>query len=134
MPEKRKKTTKSIEEIASEDGRYPMEAYQFVGMGLSYTTKKLKGEATGEETSRHVSGQELSEGLRELALKQWGRLAKTVLSRWNIYSTDDFGRIVYTLVENQWMSKTENDSLEDFHKVYDFETAFVEEYKIETEI
>jgi uncharacterized repeat protein (TIGR04138 family) len=134
MAHKPQKATKSIEEIAAEDGLYPMEAYQFVGMGLGYTTKKIKGDVDAPEPSRHVSGQELAQGLRELALKQWGRLAKAVLARWNIHSTDDFGRIVFRLVENQWMSKTENDRLEDFHKVYDFETAFVEEYQIKTEI
>jgi len=134
MAEKPRKSTKSIEEIAAKDGRYPVEAYQFVGMGLGYTTKRLKGEATGPEVARHVTGQELSEGLRELALKQWGRLAKTVLAKWNIHSTDDFGRIVFTLVSHQWMSKTENDRQEDFHAVFDFETAFVEEYRIEYQI
>ena len=81
--------------------------------------------------SRHITGQELSEGLRDFALMQWGMLARTVLGRWNIHRTEDFGRIVFLLIENGWLSKTEQDSEADFRHVFDFDSAFGQDYRIE---
>ena len=76
------------------------------------------------EASRHISGQQLCQGLLEFAQHQWGLLARTVLRRWNITSTLDFGRIVFALVDAGHMQKTDEDSLEDFKDVFDFRTAF----------
>ena len=90
-----------------------------------------EGEDPAEPVSRHVDGRQLCEGLREFALMNWGMLARTVLSRWNIRRTVDFGRIVFALVDNGHMQKTEEDTIEDFRDVYDFRTAFEADYRIE---
>ena len=59
-------------------------------------------------------------------------LARTVLARWNIRRTYDFGRIVFAMVDNGLMQKTEEDSIEDFRDVFDFKHAFGEHaYRIE---
>jgi len=76
------------------------------------------------EASRHISGQQLCHGLLEFAQHQWGLLARTVLRRWNITSTLDFGRIVFALVDAGHMQKTDEDTLEDFKDVFDFRTGF----------
>src|SRR4051812_13750611 len=123
---------KSLDEIVEVVGLYPREAYKFVQAGLSYTVEKIHAEiADDPEASRHVSGQQLCEGLREFALKEWGLMARTVLRRWKITATDDFGRIVFALVEHQHMSKTDEDDVEDFRNVYDFKSAFDQNYQIE---
>ena len=122
---------KKLEEIVEEVGLYPIEAYEFVQQGLSYTVQKLHGEMKDEKTSRHVTGADLCEGLREFALMNWGLLARTVLGRWNVRKTIDFGRIVFALVDNGYMQKTENDTLDDFRDVFDFKAAF-ENYRIES--
>ena len=62
--------------------------------------------------------------LRQEARERWGMLAPVVLRRWNIHSTFDFGRMVYLLVDNQLMHKTDEDSVEDFRDIYDFAKAF----------
>ncbi len=131
MPEIPSKPEKTVEEIAEEAGLYTVDAYHFVGAGLSYTVQKLKGDIKDPDASRHITGQELSEGLREFALMQWGMLARTVLSRWNVHRTEDFGRIVFLLVENGWLSKTEQDNEADFKHVFDFDAAFGPDYRIE---
>lgn len=131
MPPQESKPVKPLEQIVEEVGLYPIEAYEFVQEGLQYTVQKIHAQITDPKASRHVSGQELSAGLREFALMQWGLLARTVLRRWNIHTTQDFGRIVFSLVENGWMSKTDEDDITDFRNVFDFETAFVEGYRIE---
>lgn len=74
--------------------------------------------------SRHVTGVELCHGARELALKQYGMLAKAVLNSWGLYSTSDFGSIVYNLIEAKQLVQNENDRRADFDDVYDFEDAF----------
>ena len=123
---------KSLDEIVEAVGVYARDAYKFVQAGLHHTVTKLHGEDEGDpEANRHISGQQLCEGLREFALLQWGMLARTVLARWGITATVDFGRIVFALVEHGHMSKTDDDNLEDFRNVYDFATAFDQGYKIE---
>ncbi|HWB52647.1 MAG TPA: Minf_1886 family protein [Tepidisphaeraceae bacterium] len=122
---------KTLHEVMQELGIYPIEAFEFVQKGLSYTVNKTHGPADQSQGSRHVSGQQLCLGLRDYALMQWGMLAGTVLHRWNINSTYDFGRIVFALIDAGFMQKTERDTIEDFRAVYDFRQSFDAEYKIE---
>jgi len=123
---------KSLDEIVETVGIYPREAYKFVQAGLNYTVTKIHAEhAEDPEINHHVSGQQLCEGLREFAQKEWGLLAHTVLKRWNITTTYDFGRIVFALVEYKHMAATDEDTVEDFRNVFDFKTAFDSNYKIE---
>ena len=122
---------KPLDQIIEEVGLYPREAFVFVQAGLSYTSQTIHGDPDDPEVSRHVSGQQLCEGLRQFALSQWGMMARTVLQRWNITTTYDFGRIVFALVDNSHMAQTENDTVDDFKNVFDFATAFDQGYKIE---
>ena len=115
---------KSIEEIVKADKRYTIQAVSFVYEGLGYTAKKIAKE-TGEKTEpRHVSGQDLARGLRDLALERYGRLAKTTLNHWGIKTTRDFGEIVYLMISHKWMSAQPTDTIDDFNDVYDFSNEF----------
>jgi uncharacterized repeat protein (TIGR04138 family) len=89
---------------------------------LEYTQRILKREV-GTKT-RHITGQELLEGIREYALKEYGPMALTVLAEWGIHRAEDFGEIVFNMVEHGILSKTETDSRKDFQGGYDFEKAF----------
>jgi len=106
-----------VEEICRQDKRYKPDAYEFVLGGLGFTQKKLKKTA-------HVSGVQLACGLRDYAINQYGALAGRVLSYWGISQTQDFGNIVFNMIEKKLLSKTEEDSLLDFDAVYDFNAAF----------
>ena len=128
-----KRPQKSIEDIISEDGRYPLDAVQFVRDGLNFTVGQVYGKATSSGQRRHVSGAQLCQGLRALALNRWGLLSRQVLNRWNIDGTRDFGEIVFMMVENGWMQKEPGDSLEDFENVYEFETAFGKDFDLPTD-
>jgi uncharacterized repeat protein (TIGR04138 family) len=64
------------------------------------------------------------EGIREFAIEQFGPMVKTVFSHWGIKTTHDFGNIVFNMVEWLLLSKTEQDSINDFKDVYDFDAAF----------
>ena len=114
---------KSMEDLIRQDGRYPPEAYAFLHDGLSHAAQTVHSEAS-PEGPRHVTGQQLCQALRDLAVQRYGLLARTVLSRWKIHGTIDFGNMVYLLIEGGFMKKTDEDSLEDFREVYDFSEAF----------
>lgn len=112
------------ESIKAKFGLIQPEAFEFVRQGLAHTVKSIHGDVPGDDETRNVSGQQLCLGLRDYAVKQYGMLARTVLDRWGIQRTDDFGRIVFAMVDIGLMSKTEEDRMDDFRGVYDFEEAF----------
>ena len=100
---------------------------------LHCTQQKLgRSQVHGENDERaHISGQELLEGIRELALERFGLMTRAVFHSWGIHSTDDFGRMVFELIERGEMKKTEGDQLSDFLDVYDFTDAFERQYPID---
>ncbi len=107
---------------------YPVQALLFVQKGLEFTARQLHGEldpdSDAPDESRHVSGHELCLGLKDLAVEEYGLMARTVLNHWRISSSLDFGRIVFLLVQHRVLHKTDDDRLEDFQGVFDFEDAF----------
>lgn len=107
----------AIEEICEKDSRYRQDAYEFIMHSLYFTQKKLNKQT-------HLTGKELSEGIREFAIEKYGPMAKTVLNYWGINKTDDFGNIVFNMVDNKLLSKTQEDSIDDFRGLYDFDIAF----------
>ena len=124
-----------LAEIVRRDPRYAYEAYEFVFAALTHSQKMLgrlpREEMTTEtESQHHVTGPELLQGVRDLALREFGLMARTVFRRWGINQTDDFGEIVFNLVDATLMSKTTEDTRRDFHAVYDLDRALVEGYCI----
>ena len=115
-----------VEEICEKDLRYTIDAYHFVQEGLNHTLKSLK--RGGQHAHRHVSGQELLAGLREFALKEYGPMSKAVLNEWGIKATDDFGQVVFNLVNSSVLGKNETDSPNDFKNVFTFDDAFVKPF------
>ena len=117
-----------LDMILAKDGRYHRDAYYFVREGLDFTQQKLT-KAAGAKEPRHVSGRELMDGMRRYALENYGPMAKTLLNEWGVTSTEDFGEIVFNLVENNLLAKTEEDSREDFGNGFDFDEAFIAPYQ-----
>jgi uncharacterized repeat protein (TIGR04138 family) len=124
---------KALQTVVEEVDCYPIDAFQFVQQGLGYAVEKFHGGITDPSANRHISGQQLCEGLREYALLKWGLLARTVLRHWNINSTMDFGQIVFAMVNSGLLQKTDGDTIEDFRNVFDFKTAFEVGYRISLE-
>ncbi len=111
----------AVARICARDRRYASEAYLFLNEGLGRTLKLVQEK---ENRYRQISGAELSAGLRAYALEQFGPLAMTVLGRWGIRTTRDFGEIVFALLHAGLLGKTEEDKIEDFDDLYDFDAAF----------
>ena len=112
-----------LKKIVESDDRYSIEAYLFLFEALSYTRKRLQRET-------HVTGQELLSGIVELAHKNYGLMAKAVFEHWGVKRTIDFGHIVFNLVNAKLLSKTEEDSINDFKDIFDFDETLVQNYNI----
>lgn len=112
--------------------RFPPAAFQFVREGLHQAVRAVHGEhgrgsAEGGGRSRHITGQQLSMALRSYAIELYGPLALTVLRRWGVRRTEDFGVLVYAMIERGEMRASPQDSLEDFRDVYDLDEALAPE-------
>ncbi len=112
----------ALSQILARDPRYGREAYQFVREALDHTQKTIGKEKRG--CLRHVTGQELLAGIREVVLTQFGPMAITVLEEWGIRRCEDFGEIVFNMVEIGLLAKTDTDSRADFAGGYTFQDAF----------
>jgi uncharacterized repeat protein (TIGR04138 family) len=123
-----------IDEVVRKDPRYPSEAYEFVYAALAHTQKRLNRlpiRKSAPETEHHVTGRELVEGIRDLALNEFGLMARTVFRFWGINKTDDFGELVFNLIEAGLMSRNNDDQRQDFHDIYDLDKALIQDYRIE---
>jgi len=103
----------AIELIRLKDPRYRREAYQFVRESLDHTQKMISRENHGK--LRHVTGQELLGGIRDFALNQFGPMAITVLEEWGIQSCEDFGEIVFNMIEGCGSSKFARGDIKNFN-------------------
>ena len=111
-----------VENICEQDLRYKRDAYDFVMEALTYTQKRFS-------RPKHVTGEELLQGIRELLLERYGPLTMMVLRHWGIKRTEDIGNIVFNLVDNKVLSKTEDDRIEHFRNAYNFEEVFDKGYR-----
>jgi uncharacterized repeat protein (TIGR04138 family) len=122
----------ALDSIVTSDPRYQREAYIFLRDALDFATKaqkKVKG-----TTVRHVSGPELLQGVRQYALKEFGPLVITVFDSWGIRSTEDVGHMVFNLINAGIFGKTDEDSINDFKNIYDFQEAFVKPFAPEKNV
>jgi len=117
-----------VSSIVRLDDRYAWEVYHFVREALDHTQNQVhkKSRASRPPEHRHVSGQQLLEGIREYALRTFGPMTLFVLNDWGLKRCEDFGEIVFNLVEHGrgMFGKTDEDSRDDFKEGYDFVTAF----------
>ena len=106
-----------IERIHEADPRYKPDAYLFIMEALSYTQKRFS-------CVKHVTGNEMLQGMKELLLHKFGPMTLTVLNHWGIRSTEDFGNLVFRLVDYHVLTKTDDDDIRNFRNGYSFEEVF----------
>ncbi len=123
-----------IAKLMEEAGGYAPQSFQFIRDGLARTAETVHGQAAESsytelgiiDEARHVSGHELCIGLKDFAIDRYGLMAMTVLGKWGISETRDFGNIIFALVNADLMRATEDDDITDFDAVYDFDEAFAD--------
>ncbi len=106
-----------LREIVEADTRYDIEAYFLVQNALGFLISNL-------DERRHVTGRELLEAIRQYTRQEYGLLGRDVLEHWGVYRCEDFGEIVFNMVDRGLLKKTEKDSREDFTGGYDFNEVF----------
>lgn len=124
---------RTLDDLVASVGSYPIDAYFFTQEGLHFAAERCHGAAgqrPRKKRDRHITGQQLCEGLRDLAVERWGLMARAVLATWGIRTTDDFGRIVFAMIDAGLLQKQEKDTIADFIGVFDFRTAFESAYTI----
>ena len=115
----------AITQLAAGDRRYGEEAYHFVFRALDFVVERqVDGGGEPFSADQHISAQALLEGLREYALELYGPLARLVLERWGVRRTEDFGEIVFGLVDGRLLNKQETDRRADFRNGFNFREAF----------
>jgi uncharacterized repeat protein (TIGR04138 family) len=114
----------AVQRSYQRDPRYLAGAYEFIRDALHIAVERYRG---GDE-AQHVSGQELLDGVRDLALKEFGPMALTILNTWGLYQGIDVGNVVYNLIEVGYFGRSEGDSLDDFTDGFEWEHAFSQPY------
>ena len=123
----------TVEQITQSDERYAPDAYYFLRDALDHTQSQIKKEKTSGKQPQHVSGEQLLKGIRDLALEQFGPMALTVMYDWGMLRCEDFGEIVFNMVNGGLMRKTDEDNLSDFDDVFDFKTEFETNFEIKVD-
>lgn len=133
----------ALQQLTQKDSRYKVGAYLFVREALDYAADALEmgsltepepsltlDEKTQQHRERHLTGQQLCDGIRLYAVVQFGLMAKIVLSEWGVTCTSHFGDIVYNMIEAGLLSKSPMDRRSDFDDAYDFEEVFNRNFRI----
>jgi uncharacterized repeat protein (TIGR04138 family) len=125
-----------LNRIVESDSRYEREAYVFLRQALDFCQKTeiksgrkprvVETTTTGEN---HISVAQLLDGIRQYALHEYGPMAMMVLNSWGVKSCEDFGAIVFKMVEHRLLSVTDKDTPEEFRKGFDFFEAFRTPFK-----
>jgi uncharacterized repeat protein (TIGR04138 family) len=111
-----------LEDIVRKDPRYARDAYLFLRDALDFT---IKARRKAKELDQHVTGQQLLDGIRQYALKQFGPMVPTVFEYWGVRLGEDFGAMVFNFIAVGIFGKTDTDSIDDFRGGYTFHDAFV---------
>jgi len=106
-----------MEQIRLREPRFHEHAFLFVLAALEQCQQQL-----GER--RHISGRELAQTCRDLAIGRYGVVSRLVLEHWGIRESVHFGDIVFALVDLGMLIKQPNDQREDFVDAFDFRQAF----------
>lgn len=115
----------AVHKVCNQDARYPMPAYAFLCEALEHTVKML-GKEDAED--RHVKGQELLAGWRDLAVLQFGPMASLVMREWGILRSEDVGAMVYNFINTGYFGRSEGDSISDFSDGVDMRAALDKPY------
>ena len=110
-----------MDRIRLREPRFHERAYLFVLSALEFCQARLT-------ERRHIAGRELAAACRDLAIDQYGVMARLVLEQWGVRSTADIGDIVFALVDLGLLISQPTDTRDEFAGVFDFDQAFEREY------
>lgn len=115
----------AVHEACRKDTRYAREAYAFLCDALAHTVTMLGRE---DSENRHVTGQEILAGWRDLAVNEFGPMANVVMREWGVQRSEDVGAMVYNFISLGYFGKNETDSIDDFTDGVDMVEALARPY------
>ena len=110
-----------MDRIRIREPRFDEQAYLFVLSALEMCQSQMA-------LRRHITGVELANACRELALERYDLMARVVLEHWGLSCTADIGDIVFTLVDLGFLLSQPQDTRDEFADVFDFDLAFERDY------
>ncbi len=116
------KFTNTVEKIVDQDPRFSEEAYAFISDAVLYTTHKVESDSTMHK--HHITGKELLNGIKDFAMQQFGPIAPAVLRHWGLNDSMAIGHVVFNMVNNQLLGKSQEDTIDDFKNGFDFDMEF----------
>lgn len=102
-----------VDSIRSDDPRFAREAYVYLTRVLDYSVEKISLQCPPPHP-QHVSCRTLLEDFCELALREMGPMAMTVMNEWGIKSGYNVGEMVFHLIDAGVFGKQPSDRLDDF--------------------
>lgn len=118
-------------ELTRHDPRYAYEAYEFVCEAVGFTQDRLgRTDPEAGEDENHVCGEELLRGACAMAVRDFGLMAPVVFRRWGVRTTDDFGTLVFKLIEAGRLSRSDEDDPDDFRGVFDLEKTLADGFEL----
>ncbi len=93
--------------VSGRDTRFKPESYGFILASLDFHRSKM-------DQDGHLEAEELIASVIELALLKFGPMAESVFKHWGVNESIDVGSIVYNLIDLDILSKTEEDTHEQF--------------------
>lgn len=121
------KFTTAVDKIVIQDPRFDSEAYAFISDAVLYTTNKIESDSS-HPSKQHITGRQLLEGIKEFAMQQFGPIAPEVLRHWGLNDSMAIGHVVFNMVDNQLLGKTQNDTIDDFKNGFDFDMEFAKPF------
>lgn len=116
------KFTNTVERIVDKDPRFSVEAYAFISDAVLYTTHKIESDSPAKQ--HHITGKELLDGIKDFAMQQFGPIAPAVLRHWGLNDSMAIGHVVFNMVNNQLLGKSQKDTIDDFKHGFDFDMEF----------
>lgn len=110
-----------MDRIRLREPRFNEHAFLFVLSALEFAQSR-------QAERRHLTGRELVEACRDLAIARYGLLSRLVLEHWGVTRTEHFGDIVFALVDLGLLLAQPTDTRDDFVHVFDFAAAFDRNY------
>jgi uncharacterized repeat protein (TIGR04138 family) len=117
-----RETFEKLELLSEKYPCFRWESFNFILAGMNFTRVR-----TGER--RHITGRELSEGIRDFALGEFGPLAYSVLEHLGIRSTEDLGKAVFAMIEAGILFRDEKDSIRDFEGLFSLKETLRDDYR-----
>lgn len=122
---------KAVRQILAKDPRFEKEAFEFLKQALDYTVEENEKD---DSKGQHVTAAQLLIGFRDLALKEYGPMAATLLEDWGITSCSDIGDMVFLLIDEGMFGRQDSDQRSDFKEIYSFDEAFVHPFLAKTQL